>query len=252
MGEKRMILLIDGYGIQREDWHVDEPVAAGYSRVYLVESGHIHYRENGVLQTLEPEKMYIFPASTPYSMIATPGESFVCLYFHIDFFPIGFPCVIPIDPKKDETLKHFWSLLQTLYLQNQAQSGYGRKIVEAFGDYVQQTYLPQYQAPMGEAAAYIRAHFRDRELNVNSISTHFGCTPEHFIRTFARAMGLTPYQYLLNMRMYEARRLLLENHSVQDTALAVGYENPRVFSHAFQKKYGVPPGEFRRSFAPLV
>lgn len=247
-----MMILTGGYGVQREDWHVDEPVAAGYSRVYLVESGHIHYEENGVAQTLHPGKMYVFPASTPYAMITAPGESFICVYYHIDFFPAGFPSVIPVDPEEDGILGDFWNLLRALYIQGKAQTDYGCKLAEAFGDYVQQCHLPQHQAPMGEAAAYIRSHFRSSELNVNGISAHFGCTPEHFIRTFARAMGLTPYQYLLNMRMYEARRLLLENHSVQETALAVGYENPRVFSHAFQKKYGVSPGEFRRSFSPLV
>lgn len=247
-----MMILTGGYGIQREDWHVDEPVAAGYSRVYLVENGHIHYEENGVAQTLGPEKMYVFPASTPYSMIAAPGETFACVYYHIDFFPAGFSSVIPVSPEEDAILGDFWGLLRALHMQGKAQTDYGRKLAEAFGEYVQSSHLPRHQAPMGEAAAYIRAHFCSRELNVNSISAHFGCTPEHFIRTFAKAMGLTPYQYLLNMRMYEARRLLLENHSVKETALAVGYENPRVFSHAFQKRYGVPPGEFRRSFSPLV
>lgn len=247
-----MMILTGGYGVQRVDWHVDEPVAAGYSRVYLVESGQIRYEENGVAQTLEPGRMYIFPASTPYSMVAIPGKPFCCLYYHIDFFPAGFPSVIPVNPQEEEALQEFWSLLRTLHTQEKSQTDYGRKAAESFGDYVQQCHLPQHQAPMGEAAAYIRTHFRSSELNVNGISAHFGCTPEHFIRTFARAMGLTPYQYLLNMRMYEARRLLLENHSVQETALAVGYENPRVFSHAFQKKYGVSPGEFRRSFSPLV
>lgn len=247
-----MMILTDGYGVQRADWHVDEPVAAGYSRVYLVESGQIRYEENGVGQTLEPGRMYIFPASTPYAMVAAPGEAFCCLYLHIDFFPAGFPSMIPVDPRNDTVLEGFWGLLRTLYTQGKAQTDYGRKLAEAFGEYVQSSHLPRHQAPMGEAAAYIRAHFCSRELNVNSISAHFGCTPEHFIRTFAKAMGLTPYQYLLNMRMYEARRLLLENHSVQETALAVGYENPRAFSHAFQKRYGVPPGEFRRSFSPLV
>lgn len=58
-------------------------------------------------------------------------------------------------------------------------------------------------------------------------------------------MGMTPYRYLMNLRLYEACRLLMENHTVNDTAQSVGYEDARSFSHAFQKRYGVSPREYR-------
>lgn len=245
-----MRILMGGYGVQRADWHVDEPVAAGYSRVYLIESGTFRYEEMGGARTLGPGRLYAFPASTPYSMRLEDGEPFCCIWLHIDFFPTGFTQVAEASPQEDTLLAGFWPLLRALYAQQLEKTSYGEGVLRAFGGYVQQRLLHGEISPMAEAAAYIRAGFRDSELNVNSISAHFGCTPEHFIRSFARAMGLTPYQYLLNMRMVEARRLLLENCSVQETARAVGYANPRVFSHAFQKKYGVAPGAFRRSFSP--
>ena len=46
-----MVLLMDGSGVQRPDWHVDERVAAGYCRVYLIESGEVSYTEGGITQT---------------------------------------------------------------------------------------------------------------------------------------------------------------------------------------------------------
>lgn len=46
-------------------------------------------------------------------------------------------------------------------------------------------YLSPDTPEMARAAAYIRVNFRRSDLNVNSISAHFGYTPEHFIRTFA-------------------------------------------------------------------
>ena len=36
-----MIVLMKGNGEQRQDWHIDERVAAGYSRVYLIERGKV-------------------------------------------------------------------------------------------------------------------------------------------------------------------------------------------------------------------
>ncbi len=82
-----MILLMDGYGVQPDNWHVNEPVAAGFSRVYLVESGTLRYTESGVTRRLEAGKLYIFPPVTPYSMAAEPGEAFSCLWLHVDFSP---------------------------------------------------------------------------------------------------------------------------------------------------------------------
>ena len=38
-----MRLLAKGYGTQPLDWHVNEPVAAGYSRVYYIESGEAFF-----------------------------------------------------------------------------------------------------------------------------------------------------------------------------------------------------------------
>ena len=37
----------------------------------------------------------------------------------------------------------------------------------------------------------------------------------------------------------------------RSAARAVGYESPRAFSHAFQKKSGVSPSQFRRNMSPL-
>ncbi len=247
-----MVLLMDGSGVQRPDWHVDERVAAGYCRVYLIESGEVSYTEGGITQTLSPGSAYIFPPSVPYFMHHSPQNPLSCLWFHIDFFPVSFSSLIQISPSDSILLENYWSLLKKIFLLEEEKTPYGQHAILSFGEYLLQMHLPENISPMAEAAVYIRNHFRDSNLNVNGLGAHFSYSPEHFIRTFTRAMGITPYQYLMNMRLYEARRMLLENHSVSETAQAVGYDNTRSFSHAFQKKYGVPPGEFRKNLSPLA
>ena len=54
------------------------------------------------------------------------------------------------------------------------------------------------------------------------------------------------------MRMYEARRLLLENRSVSEAAASVGYDNARSFSHAFTKKFDITPNEYRKNVSHLA
>lgn len=240
-----MLILMKGTGEQPQGWHVDEPVAAGYSRVYFLEKGKILYREGGFTRTLLPGRLYIFPASTPFFMTHDALELFTCTWLHIDFFPAVLSSLLEIPLDEDPIAAGFGSLLHELLSRLAPGAGCVDLAVRSLAEYLGQRYLPVQNSPLEEIVAYMREHFRDSGINVNSLSAHFGYTPEHFIRLFSRHLGVTPYQYLLNLRMYEARRLLLENHSVRATSAAVGYDNPRTFSHAFQKKYGVPPGEFR-------
>ncbi|MGI5957817.1 MAG: helix-turn-helix domain-containing protein [Massiliimalia sp.] len=235
-----------GRGIQRQNWQVDEPVAAGYSRVYLIESGTVFYCEGNIPYTLRPGTLYIFPATVPYQMTRDPIHPFHCLWFHMDFFPIRVSSLIQIPVESDSILKLQLELLQELFSKDFQEESFGENVIHSFAQYLLKFYLPQQQTPMTPVIRFIREHYRDPNLTVNGISTHFGYTPEHFIRTFTKALGVTPYQYLLSMRMYEARRLLLENYSVSKTAQEVGYEDTRSFSHAFQKKYAISPSQLKK------
>lgn len=246
-----MVLLMKGCGVQPGDWRVDEPVAAGYSRIYLVEGGTVRYEESGHEQELEKDTLYIFPATLPYRMRQRDDDPLRCLWFHMDFFPVRLSALTQLPLRQNKTLDLLCRLMEELFYSGKQDTEYGQSVIEAFARFLQSECLPEQLLPMEEAVQYIRAHYRDQGLNVSAISAHFGYTPEHFIRIFTKALGITPYQYLLNMRMYEARRLLLENHTVGETAAAVGYNDPRTFSRAFQKKYGIPPSEFRQQVSPF-
>jgi AraC-like DNA-binding protein len=66
-----------------------------------------------------------------------------------------------------------------------------------------------------------------------------------FAERFARVVGKTPLNYLLEWRLAVARhRLAREQKSVAETALAVGYESASGFSTAFSREMGMSPKEF--------
>ena len=69
-----------------------------------------------------------------------------------------------------------------------------------------------------------------------------------FIRSFKRYNGLTPMQYILNLRITNAKTLLrTTTYSVAEVAAIVGYDNPLYFSRLFKKQTGLPPSEFRNN-----
>ncbi len=246
-----MMILMNGCGPQPRNWHVDEPVAAGYCRVYFLDTGCIVYSEGGITRVLQPGKLYLFPASTPFSMVPLrPEEGFSCTWFHIDYYPKAIGSLVEVPLDQDDTLQGYSLLLHGLFHSGCQETGYGKLAIESFAQYLEQAYLPKSDTPLAEVIAYMRRHFRDSSLNVNGISAHFHYSPEHFIRMFTQTLGITPYQYLMNMRMYEARRLLLEHVPVHRAAQAVGYESPRAFAHAFQKKVGISPAQYRKNMSP--
>lgn len=69
----------------------------------------------------------------------------------------------------------------------------------------------------------------------------------HFCRTFRDATGVTPGRFLSAIRIYQAKRLLLNTQmTVTDIAFAVGYNSLGSFSNHFTDSVGLAPGRFRR------
>ncbi|WP_391572301.1 AraC family transcriptional regulator [Cohnella sp.] len=68
----------------------------------------------------------------------------------------------------------------------------------------------------------------------------------YLIRTFKACKGVSPLQFLNNLRMSAAEKYLLEsNMSVQDIAHATGFQTIHYFSRLFKQKYGKSPAHWR-------
>ena len=74
-----------------------------------------------------------------------------------------------------------------------------------------------------------------------------------FSRRFKRAMGMTPQEYINNMRMEKARYLLSESTvSIKKIADECGFTNEYYFSRFFKKYNSVTPTEYRKMSAYLM
>lgn len=73
-----------------------------------------------------------------------------------------------------------------------------------------------------------------------------GKSKEHISRTFKANLGITPSEYLNDIRLnYSANLLKNTNLSVLDISLESGFENLSWFYRKFNEKFGVTPKEFR-------
>lgn len=85
------------------------------------------------------------------------------------------------------------------------------------------------------------------EHSLSSISRELGMSPFHFARTFSGLVGLSPHQYLLQIRLRRSAMLLRRGASVTEAALSSGFENLAHFSRTFRRRFGVNPSKYPHS-----
>lgn len=67
-------------------------------------------------------------------------------------------------------------------------------------------------------------------------------------RAFRRAIGQTPYQFVIHRRLMRVQRLLADTHmSIAEISLAAGFSSQAHMTSAFSKHIGISPGEWRKA-----
>jgi len=85
------------------------------------------------------------------------------------------------------------------------------------------------------------------ELDVPALAREALASPAHFSRSFKKAFGETPHQYLLRRRVERAKDLLRSTGlSVTEVSLEVGFRSLASFSTAFRELVGEPPSVYAR------
>jgi transcriptional regulator GlxA family with amidase domain len=84
---------------------------------------------------------------------------------------------------------------------------------------------------------------------VGDLAGQAGMTARTFLRRFSAATGMTPVEYLQQVRTAKAREALERTLTPVDRiAWDVGYSDPAAFRKLFQKLTGLPPAAYRQQF----
>ncbi len=87
------------------------------------------------------------------------------------------------------------------------------------------------------------------ELGVEELAKRAGMSCRHFARVFTEQLGVTPRVYVEGARLDEARRLLSESRSLDETALLTGFGNAATMRRAFLRRLATTPTTYRNNFA---
>ncbi|MGA0600055.1 AraC family transcriptional regulator N-terminal domain-containing protein [Caulobacter sp. KR2-114] len=92
----------------------------------------------------------------------------------------------------------------------------------------------------------LRTRFREA-VRIDELAAIAGMSPSAFHRQFKALTSLTPLQYQKQLRLLEARRLMVSRQlTAEAAALEVGYESPTQFSREYARMFGAPPKRDRK------
>ncbi len=96
-------------------------------------------------------------------------------------------------------------------------------------------------AQVARAIGWLKTHFREA-FNGAELAKLAGMSVSSFHDHFRRATAMTPLQYQKQLRLQEARRLMMADRiAAAEAADRVGYESPSQFSREYRRLFGAPP-----------
>ena len=99
---------------------------------------------------------------------------------------------------------------------------------------------------LAELPSWISAHL-NADLSVQALADRTCLCPRHFSRVFRNAFHATPAAFVEQVRLDEARRLLLlPRNRIENVARAVGFKNAVSFRRAFHRRHGLSPTDYQR------
>lgn len=116
------------------------------------------------------------------------------------------------------------------------------------GDVMRMTLANSHSQRVIAAIHSLRERFAE-SVRIDELASLAGMSPSAFHRQFKAITAMTPLQYQKQIRLLEARRLIVTDAANAETAaFQVGYESPSQFSREYSRMFGAPP---RRDAAVL-
>jgi len=127
-----------------------------------------------------------------------------------------------------------------------------RRLLERFGaeaaEYVSSLRKEKAKGSIHKVKSYIDAHFHEN-ISLKSLAAKFYMNPVYLGQLFRKTYGTYFNDYVLRLRVEEAKRLLRQTDlRIYEIAEKVGFNDPDYFVTQFEKVEGMTPSEYRAGF----
>lgn len=106
-------------------------------------------------------------------------------------------------------------------------------------------YLPEYYyVQVRQSKSFMEKYFAEK-IELDKIASTAFMSRFHYTRIFKRVYGLSPRQYLRDLRINKGKELLKQGLSISEVCSDVGYDSLPTFCNAFKKATGYSPKEYQ-------
>jgi AraC family transcriptional regulator len=103
--------------------------------------------------------------------------------------------------------------------------------------------LPPFK--LKQVLEYIHAHLAE-DMQLSQLAAIAQLSPNHFASSFKKAIGVPPYQYIIQQRLEQAQKLLkTTSMSITEISMQVGFASQSHFTTHFRKHLSITPKKYR-------
>lgn len=230
----------------------------GYLLQYTM-GGRGYIDIDGVTTELTPGKAFIipFPHNSRYYLGKEEGEEWNFCYVHFngliadryyDYISKGQGNIVTVS-ENSNSIQTFLKEYQAV--QNGKQYGQYNNSIFLYQFlilFLQDIETPTHSMSIGcvdKAADWMAQNFSTQK-NLSEMCAEIGVTLAHLTRQFHLQKGITPMQYLRNIRLDHSLVLLSTTVlSVEEIAHECGFSNANYYAKVFRKSFGLTPTAYR-------
>lgn len=107
--------------------------------------------------------------------------------------------------------------------------------------------IPECREEIEKACLFLQKHYTE-QVSLDQICNCASLSKTTLIRAFTKSKGITPYRYLQNIRINEAKKLLEQGISPIEAAIQTGFWDQSHFTNFFNMFIGLSPGAYHDIF----
>lgn len=237
---------------QGSQWDLSKHAHDKLEMIYMVDA---KARINMSSQTLYSTwgDLIVYPPHHMHQEFVDVASSQKCIFLRFDIKSEG----ILQEPLKlkDRENKIYWILNEMVGLDINEKNG---QDIHLMSIYIQALLinikknllsLREEEIDLVESAiSYIKQHHSE-DLSVKRLANMFYVSTSYLSRKFVKKVGVSPMQYVNQVRIEKAKKLLcIGEMPVNEIAESVGIDDPKYFSRLFKKETQFTPSEFRKNY----
>lgn len=203
--------------------------------------GQMTYTHNGTEYVSDPDHAVILPQGQSYSLYCNKKGVFPLINFKCMEPLCDTITVLPIDNLKMyiKDFEHMRSL--SLFEKNRT------KLISIFYDIIYRlsSRKTTQSGILLPAEKFLENNFDNTEITNEMLAQQCGISEIYFRRLFTRQYGVTPHQYIINIRINKAKQLLTDGMlKINAISEKCGFSTPNHFCRVFKEKTGLTPLEY--------